>query len=216
MDKNIVTLSFAEESKAYQALSDLKRAAAEGRVQVEAAAVVARDSEGRFAVRDGISDGAPATAALAGTLIGSLVGILAGPLGVLLGSSTGALMGGAVGLDKAATRFSVIEQMMRTMPNGATVVIAQVQEAAPEVVDKLAHALSGVVSRRPSEAVLAEVEAQKEAQDAAAGEARKVLRKQQREEWLDKLDNWKDELGDKFEQLQKTLKDKLGGSGSKT
>ena len=40
MDKNVVVLSFAEASKAYQALSELKAAAGQGQVELDTAAVV--------------------------------------------------------------------------------------------------------------------------------------------------------------------------------
>ena len=44
MQENIVVLTFAEDSKAYQALSELKQAAVQSRVQVRNAAVMARDA----------------------------------------------------------------------------------------------------------------------------------------------------------------------------
>ena len=46
MQENIVVLTFAEDSKAYQALSELKQAAVQSRVQVRNAAVIARDAAG--------------------------------------------------------------------------------------------------------------------------------------------------------------------------
>jgi hypothetical protein len=116
-----------------------------------------------------------------------------------------------VGLDTAGARAGVLEQMMQAMPPGATVVIAQVEEAATEVVDKIAASLGGVVVRRPYDAVAAEIEAEAEAREAAAKEARKVLRDKQREEWRDKLDHWKDEIGDKFDELKKSLSAKFKG-----
>lgn len=207
MENNVVTIGFAEDSKAYQALADLKIAAAAGQVQLVAAAVIQRDASGKFSVRDGASGGTAAGAAVAGTLIGSLIGLLAGPLGVLLGASSGAMLGTAVALDKVVDTGSVIEQMMRSVPNGASVLVAQLQEESPDAVDMLVHALGGVIVRRPFDAVLAEVEAETEARDAAAAEARKVLRSKQREEWFGKFDNWRDELTGKFEHLQKSISD---------
>ena len=73
MDQNVVILSFAEESKTYQALSELKALAAEQRVQLVNAAVVQRDGSGQLRIKDGASDGATATGPVTGTLVGALV-----------------------------------------------------------------------------------------------------------------------------------------------
>ncbi|HMO48387.1 MAG TPA: DUF1269 domain-containing protein [Rubrivivax sp.] len=208
MQENVVVISFAEDSKAYQALSELKQAALQGRVQVRNAAVIARDAGGAFSVRDAATDGSAGTAPWVGTLVGSVVGILAGPLGVLLGAASGALIGSAVSADKIDARASLIDQMLNAVPPGATAVVATLGEYADEVVDKLAAGLDGWVLRRPAAAVLAEVEAVRDAQNAAAKEARRVLRDQQKDEWKDKFDNWSDELGDKWHAFKARLKGK--------
>lgn len=52
-DWNVIAVSFPEESKAFQAYSELKGAGLEGRVDVRAAAVIARDEQGRLSVPDG-------------------------------------------------------------------------------------------------------------------------------------------------------------------
>ena len=207
MDKNVVVISFAEASKAYQALSELKTAAAAGRVEVETAAVVQRGANGELQVKDGASDGGASTGPLTGSLVGSLIGILGGPLGVLLGGMSGALIGSSVSIGKASDRLSVLEQMMRAMPVGSTTLIATVEEAAVEVVDKLAADLGGTVLRRLLGAVEAEIDAEADASAAAADEARKVLRAQQKDEWRDKFDNWKDEIGDSVDKLQAKISD---------
>ncbi|EIU2890545.1 DUF1269 domain-containing protein [Pseudomonas aeruginosa] len=210
MQENIVVLTFAEDSKAYQALSELKQAAVQSRVQVRNAAVIARDAAGTFSVRDGASDGAAGTGPWVGTLLGSLIGILGGPLGVLLGAASGALLGSAVSIDRLGTRASLIDQMLDAVPPGSTAVIATLGEYATEVVDQLAAALDGFVLRRPAAAVQAEVDAVREAQNAAAKEARRVLREQQKDEWKDKWDHWTDELGDQWAAFKQRLKSEGG------
>lgn len=205
MQDNVVVLTFSEDSKAYQALSELKQAALQERVQVRNAAVITRDTAGAFKVQDGASDGSVMNAPWVGTLVGSIVGLLGGPLGVLLGAATGALLGSAVSLDKAGLRASLLDQMITAIPPGSTAVIATVGEYADEVVNDVAAKLGGFVLRRPADAVLAEVEAAQDAEKAAAKEARRVLHEQQKDEWKDKWDNWTDELGDKWEAFKKKL-----------
>ena len=210
MDQNVVVLSFAEESKAYQALSELKALALQQKVQLVNAAVVSRDRNGTVSVKDGASDGAAATGPLTGTLIGALVGLLAGPLGVLLGSASGALIGSTIAIDKTKDRLSVLEQMMDAMPNGSTMLIATVGEYAQEVINGMVKKLDGSVMRRPLAVVQAEVDAQNEAQAAAAKEARRVLRGKQTEEWREKLDDWKDDLGEGIEKLKARIENAFG------
>ena len=206
MQENVVVLSFAEESKAYQALSELKAAAAQTRLQLINAVVIDRDAAGGFRARDGYSDGAPASGPLVGTLLGSLIGILGGPLGVLLGGASGALLGTAVSTGRVEDRATLIDQMLSAVPAGATAVVATVGEYAEEVVDGLAANLGGVVLRRPAAAVLAEVEALRDAEDAAAKEARRVLRERRKDEWSTKYDAWKDEVQDKWDAFKQKLK----------
>lgn len=175
-------------------------------MQVRNAVVITRDASGVFSVRDGTSDGGAGTGPWVGTLLGSLIGVLGGPLGVLLGAASGALIGSAVSLDEVGARASLIDQMLNAVPPGTTAVIATLGEYANEVVDKLAADLDGWVLRRPAAAVLTEVEAVLDAQNAAAKEARRVLRDKQKAEWKDKFDNWTDELGDKWNAFKARFK----------
>src|SRR5215468_9580592 len=112
MQENVVVLTFVEEAKAYQALSELKQAAAAGRLVLKNAAVIDRSDGLALRVRDGYSDNAAANPPLYGTLIGSLIGVLGGPLGVLLGGATGALFGSAMSADVIEARASLMDQML--------------------------------------------------------------------------------------------------------
>ncbi|MPM51456.1 hypothetical protein SDC9_98205 [bioreactor metagenome] len=205
MEKNVVLVSFAQESKAYQALSELKASVAAGKLELQNAAVVQRARDGTFAIKDGASDGGAGTGPLTGTLVGSLIGMLAGPLGVLLGGAYGALVGSAISVDKLQDRASVLDQMMNAMPPGSTTLIATVGEESHQALNTLSEALGGVVLRRPLEAVEQEVAAQEEAAVAAAKEARRVLREKKSAEWHGKLDEWKDDVGEGLNKLKASI-----------
>lgn len=205
MQDNVVVLTFAEESKAYQALSELKAAATQTRLKLVNAVVIDRDAGG-FRARDGFSDGAPADGPLVGTLLGSLIGIFGGPLGVLLGGASGALVGTVVSGGRLEDRTSLIDQMLSAVPPGATAVVATVGEFAEEVIDGLVASLGGVVLRRPAAAVMAEVDALRDAEEAAAKEARRVLREKRKDEWSAKYESWKDEIQDQWTALKQKLK----------
>jgi uncharacterized membrane protein len=198
VDENVLVVRFPEPSKAYQALSVLKQADADGRIELPAAAVVERTQEGQLRIPEG-ADNVGLEGTAAGGLIGVLVGILGGPLGMLLGWGTGALMGGVVDLTRAETSDDALTTLGNSITPGSTAIIADVVEPAIEVVDGEMAKLSGEVSRRPVGDVMAELEAAQEATDAAAKEARRTMREQR-----------KAEVSEKFGQRVGKLKERLG------
>lgn len=206
MDQNVVVLSFADESHAFEALSLVKSAALGMQIKLHNAVVVQRDEHGMLTIKDQISDGAVARVALNGTLIGALVGMLAGPLGILLGGVYGAVFGQCIALDRAEDRASVVDQIGSVIPQGSTALIAQIEEANPEAVDGIAKKLDGTVLRRPLEVVQAEVQALDEAHELAAQAAVHALRKQRIEKWEGKVDAWKNEVKTSVEHLKQRIR----------
>ena len=207
MDQNVVVLSFAEESRAFQALSLLKNAVGP-QLKLHNAVVVQRDAQGMLSIQDQASDGAVARVALNGTLIGALVGMLAGPLGILLGGVYGAVFGQCVALDRAEDRASVIDQIGTVIPEGSTALIAQVDEADVAAIDAIAKQLEGTLLRRPLEVVQSEVQVHKEAHEVAARAADLALRKHRFEKWEHKVDAWKSEVKASAEHLKARISKK--------
>ena len=146
--ENVVVIRFPEPSNAYQALSVLKQADADGRIELRAAAIVERTPEGQLRIPEG-ADNVGLEGTAAGGLIGMLVGILGGPLGMLLGWGTGALVGGVVDLTRAEKGDDALTMFGGAISPGSTAVIADVAEPAIEVVDGEMAKLSGEVTRRP-------------------------------------------------------------------
>ena len=52
-EHNVIAVSFQDRSNAYQALSELKGAALEGRIEVLSASIVTRDEQGRLDAPEG-------------------------------------------------------------------------------------------------------------------------------------------------------------------
>lgn len=187
-EHNVIAVSFEDRSNAYQALSELKGAGLEGRVEVLAAGIVTRDQHGRLDVPEG-SDVVSGAATWGGGLIGLMIGVIGGPIGMLFGWTGGLLVGGAFDIRREERSESVLWEISRHIPEDGTAIVAEVNEYAIEVVDKLMTELGGAVYRRPAEEVRAELEtaedayrkAQKEA-DRAARERRKAQRRQNVEE----------------------------------
>jgi uncharacterized membrane protein len=183
-EHNVIAVSFQDRSKAYQALSELKGAGLEGRVEVLSASIVTRDEQGRLDSPEG-GDTAAGAATVGGSLIGLMIGVIGGPIGMLFGWTGGLLVGGAFDIRRADASDSTLGEISRYIPLGGTAVVAEVNEYAVEVVDKLMAEQGGTVYRRSAEVVLDELEAaedayrkaQKEA-DRAAREERKAERRQ--------------------------------------
>ena len=86
MDKMLVVV-FKDESRAYEGTNALRELHAEGSITLYAAAVIAKDAQGKVTVKQAADQG-PAGTAL-GFATGGLIGMLGGPAGVALGAATG-------------------------------------------------------------------------------------------------------------------------------
>jgi len=205
---NVIAVAFGEDSKAYQALSVLRQADADGRVGIRSAAIVERRLDGTIRLPEG-EDNVLGAGTAGGSLIGMLVGVLGGPVGMLIGLGTGMAVGAAVDVDRADSAEGVLSQMSESIPNGTTAVIAEVDEPAVEVVDDEMAALGGIVIRRPAEEVLADLEAAEEAAEASEREARRVMRESKKAERAQKHEESKE----RWDERVAALKDKLAHHG---
>jgi uncharacterized membrane protein len=179
--ESVVVVQFSEPSKAYQALSVLKEADAQGRIGLESAAVAQRSAEGELTIPES-ADNVGLVGTASGSLIGMLIGVLGGPVGVLLGWGSGALMGGVFDIDREVTSDEALTVLGQAIPPESTALIANVEEPTVEVIDAEMYILGGEVTRRPVAEVMGELEAAEEAADAAASEARRVVREQRKAE----------------------------------
>ena len=175
---NVLVVSFGDnlvkDTNAYQALTDLEQLDSQGQIKIADAAVVTRDQDGHIEVKSEVGND-PYLGTASGGLIGLLLGILGGPLGVLLGGTYGALVGSLFDIDDAETTDSVLGEISKQARPTRTVVLAQVDEQSPEVIDAAMARLGGEVMRRPVVEVEQEIAAAQEAQRKAEREARKEL-----------------------------------------
>jgi uncharacterized membrane protein len=177
---NIVVVGFAEDDRAYEALTTLKELASQGQIGLDEAAVLVRDDDGHIVVKDEIT-GPEYAGTASGGLVGLLIGILGGPLGVLLGGATGLAVGSLFDLADAEDSDSVLSEVSKTIKVGRTSLLAQVAEQSPEVVDSAMGRLTGTVVRRSVADVEAEIAAAEEAQREAKRKARAQLRQARRD-----------------------------------
>jgi uncharacterized membrane protein len=172
-DSNIVVATFDDESKTYQAFSDVKRAAAEGKLKINGLTIMHRRLDGQFEVRDAAMKNFGGS--IAGGIIGSLVGIFGGPLGILLGWGAGSLIGGLRDAREVMADRNIFQAVTENMEVGGTVLVGEVENEQPYVIDQIVRRLQGQLLRRPTEDVEADIEAAQFAQESARTAAQKVI-----------------------------------------
>jgi uncharacterized membrane protein len=201
MNENVITTTFSEDSRAYEALARLKELAAEDQIDLLDGAVVERAQDGTLHLRDETGNEDEGLATLTGGTIGLLIGVLAGPLGVLLGGAMGLLAGAIVDAEDDDETDSVLEHISRSIGNGETAVLADVGESGPASVDGAIAALDGRVTRHARKDVEAEIAGAQEAAHKARVKARKELRHQRREATVEKVQAKLGELRERLRHL---------------
>jgi uncharacterized membrane protein len=202
--QNVIAVTFADDSKAYDALTAIKELDSQGQIELVGGAVVARGEDGRVDAKDIIDeDGYTGTAT--GGVIGLLIGILGGPLGVLIGGATGLLIGSLFDADDDDDTRSVLTDISRTVQVGRDALLAEVIEQSVEVVDTAMSRLNGDVLRRSVEDVEAEIAAAEDAQRAAKKAARKHLHEQRKAQLKERIHEKIEALKAKLQRLRTTV-----------
>jgi uncharacterized membrane protein len=201
MDENVIVTTFSEDSRAYEALARLKDLAAEDQIDLHDGAVVERALDGTLHLRDETGNEDEGLATLTGGTIGLLIGVLAGPLGVLLGGAMGLLAGAIVDAEDDDDTESVLEHISRSIGNGETAALVDLDESGPAAVDAAMAALDGRVTRYARKDVEAEIAGAEEAAHKARVKARKELRHQRREASVEKVQAKLRELHERLRHL---------------
>jgi len=184
--QNVIAVTFAEDSKAFDALTAIKELDSQGQIELIGGAVVSRGDDGRVDAKDTIGeDGYTGTAT--GGVIGLLIGILGGPLGILIGGATGLLIGSLFDVDDDDDTRSVLTDLSRSVQVGRDALLAEVVEQSVEVIDTAMSRLNGEVLRRSVADVEAEIAAAEDAQRAAKKAARKHLREQRKAQFRERI-----------------------------
>jgi hypothetical protein len=191
MDDTVVVLRFTDLARARQALHDLKQLDEERRLQVRAAALMQRSGEGRTTVPNPADDDDGYFMPLGGS-VGMLVEALGGPLGILFSPPAESFRGHGGMSPHEGERELLLESISRDLEPGVTIVVAEIADPDPAVLDPALKRLGGVVTRRAAEDVYAEVRAADEAASSASDEARRVLREQRAAGVKERLERFKD------------------------
>jgi hypothetical protein len=158
MEDTVVTLRFTDLGRARRALHELERLDRERRLHVRGATLVQRSGEGGIdappAARDEEGHYLPP-----GGSVGMLLDVLGGPLGVLSARPTEGFREHPGPSPREEERELALEEISRSLEPGVTLVIAEIADPDPEVLESTLAALGGTATRRAARDVYAEVRA---------------------------------------------------------
>lgn len=181
MAENVFIITFEEDSKSYQAFTELKQFHQQKKIVGQQMAVLQNDADAGFLLKDFIDfTGSDKTAK--GSLIGAVVGIIGGPLGVLLGWMGGSFIGATGDAREIQTAMSVFEEVLTMVSPGKTGVMLIARAEDKPVIDDYAYPLGGQVIRMDAEYVKEEIKKAQLAQFELQKEARKQWRNKDKNE----------------------------------
>lgn len=156
MDDTIVVLRFTDQGQAKRALQELKRLDRSRRLRVSAAALVAQPEQGGAGVPADAGD-ADGYFTPAGGIVGMLVDAVSGPVDAVYERPTEAFRGHGHPAGHEDERELLLEDVRRNLDPGITLVIAEIADPDPTVLDSALEGLGGSVTRRAARDVYAEV-----------------------------------------------------------
>lgn len=157
-EDTIVVLRFNDVGRARRALQELKRLDGDRRLQVSAAALVGRPGEGGGGTPTG-SGYAEGYYVPKKGIVGIMVDALSGPAEALYAEPTETFRGQGARPTHEAERELFLGEVSRTLEPGVTIVIAEITDPDPGVLDAVLEGLSGRVTRRAARDVYAELQA---------------------------------------------------------
>jgi hypothetical protein len=156
MEDTIVTLRFTDLDRARRALHELERVDRDRRLRVRGAALIQRSGQGGIdspgAARDDDGHYLPP-----GGSVSMLLELLGGPEGTLFGRPSEGFRGHGGPTPHEGERELALEEISRSLEPGVTLVIAEIADPDPDVLDSVLAALGGNVTRRPARDVYAEI-----------------------------------------------------------
>ena len=144
MNKYVMVV-LSDESKAYEAVHQLRELHREGSISVYGTAVIQRDASGAVSVRER-SDEGPLGMGV-GALAGALIGVFGGPVGVAAGVAAGATAGLWRDYLNAELSDEFLEEVQRNLVPGKFAVIAEVEEEWVAPINTRMEVLGGTVVR---------------------------------------------------------------------
>ncbi|GAA0475482.1 DUF1269 domain-containing protein [Streptomyces sp. NPDC046215] len=159
MDEHVLFMNVDSPAAGHRALEALRRVHGDGDIKLREATVITRDAGGALDFPDSEDNTGTARGFAVGGLVGGLVGILGGPLGIMIGFGAGGLIGGARDAREATAANAAVEMLAAEVPPGSTVLIAELAEDRPELLDDILEPYGTALERYPADRVREAVEA---------------------------------------------------------
>ncbi len=145
MDRMIVSV-FDNEKGAYEGARALKEMHTEGSITLYSMAVIAREPNGKVAVKQAADQGPVGT--ILGMATGGLIGLLGGPVGAAVGATAGGLGGSLADLANVGVGVDYLDEVAQSLKPGKAAVVAEVEEQWVIPVDSRMEDVGGTVLRR--------------------------------------------------------------------
>jgi len=202
--KNVIIAIFSEESKTYEALSELKSRS--GSTLVLTAGVV-KNVNGNLTVKDGYNLDDYGANWATGGLLGGVIGLLGGPVGVLLGGGLGTLIGSGVDASQADDTVNILKQVTSNLGNYELALLVIADENNNNELNQFfrTHGSSHII-RESFIDVQTEVYQAQELEEHLAKEAKRKIREEKKAKWRAQAEAKQQELQDRFEEVKERMK----------
>ena len=144
MSKFVVVV-FPNEAQAYQGTRAFMDLHAEGSITLYGMAVVAKDAEGKFAIKESADVGPIGTAV--GAFVGGLVGVIGGPAGALVGMAGGSAMGSLLDLFNFGVSADFVTKVAKELGPSKAAVVSEIGESWTTPLDTRMELLGGTLLR---------------------------------------------------------------------
>jgi hypothetical protein len=158
MEDTIVIARFTDLGDARRALHRLKQLDRDGQLRVREAALVQRSGQGDVDVPASAQD-ADGFYMPPGGIVGMLVDTLRGPIGALARRPAEAFRGHGAPSVHEGERELALEDISRNLEPGVTLVLAEIADPDPHVLNSALDALGGTVTKRAAQDVYNEIQA---------------------------------------------------------
>jgi hypothetical protein len=156
-DDTVITARFTDAGRARRALHELQRLDDDGRLRVRAAALLERSGQDRITLSEGANEEG-AFMPPAG-IVGILVDALTGPPSAVVARPSEGFYGHDAKPDHEGEHELALESITKNLEPGVTLVVAEIVDPDPDVLEATLDELGGTVTQRPAQDVYAEIRA---------------------------------------------------------
>ena len=143
--KNVIVVSFKEETKAIEALHKLNELESFGDISIYEKIMLRKKTTGECEILK--EDDSEGWRTLVGMTFGSLLGAFGGPVGLIIGLYTGTAIGAIAEISHYDIAEGFITTVENKMPSGTVAIIAEIDEDSNVFVDNYMKPFGATVTR---------------------------------------------------------------------